>query len=125
MGLNMFKISAVLERGIVPIQVLHPPAVSGSVLTYDGDMEDYNATKGRSAYLLIDGGISITNVSYITFKVTNIDRVETNLLAVSSETYMIWKRGTHHGYPKPHIAFCKLISNNIFLISSQNCFNFV
>lgn len=87
MGLDVLKIGAVLERSIVPIQVLHPPGVSGSVQTYD--MEDYNATIRRSAYLLIDRGISITNISYVTLEVTNINRVETNLLAVSSGTYMI------------------------------------
>jgi hypothetical protein len=71
MSLDVVKESRGLEGVVVPIQLLHPPIIMA--------MSIGNTRRFGGMHVLVDSGIPITDGTYVTLEVTDINRVEADL----------------------------------------------
>ena len=69
-GFDVVKVRGVPERGVLPIQLLHPPETLG---------QSRHDTLGYETSQPVDIRISMADIADVAFEVSDIDWIETDL----------------------------------------------
>ena len=82
-SLDVVKVRRILERGVFPIQIFHPPVFH----QFQSDIQHTRIypRKHMKHNKPVDIRVPMTNIADVAFEVPNIDRVEANLQTGATE----------------------------------------